>query len=374
MKALTRPVLLVGCAPGCPDIEYISAFRAHDPVALLVTARGISLVVPELEFGRALDEVAEGVTVCTPQSLGLRGRRLRDPFAWAVGLVRRERLRRVRAGQNLPLGAARELQRGGIRVECAHEPLFPQRAIKRPDELARIAEVQQAAVIAMRAAVTLIAASRIDPSRRLNVKGSVLTSEIVRRRIAAVLLDHDCFCRDAIVAGGPASADPHKIGTGPLMAGQPIVIDIFPQHLVHGYWGDLTRTVVRGACSSRLVQMYKAVKAAQAAALQRIRPGVKASSVHNAAADEMRNRGFATELRDGQPAGFIHGAGHGVGLEIHEEPRVGRAGDRLRRGHVITVEPGLYYPDIGGIRIEDTVAVTTGGWRYLAPCEHVFKI
>jgi Xaa-Pro aminopeptidase len=196
----------------------------------------------------------------------------------------------------------------------------------------------------------------------------------VKRLIERVLLDHGCSGKNTIVAGGEQGADPHEQGHGPLLARRPIVIDIFPQHTRSGYWGDLTRTVVRGAAGHELRRMYAAVRAAQAAALAKIRAGARCSAVHKAAAEELAGRGFETGARNGRPAGFIHSTGHGVGLAIHEAPSVSRFGGRLEAGNVITVEPGLYYPGLGGIRIEDTVEVTKTGWRYVVPCEKRFEI
>ena len=268
-----------------------------------------------------------------------------------------------------PFAAARRIERAGVRLRVGRGELFPQRVCKRPDEVRLIAESQLAAVIAMRAATRMIAESTPGRDGLLHWRGQPLSSEDVKRRIAAALLERDCFCRDVIVAGGAQSAEPHETGHGPLPAGKPIVIDIFPQHLVHGYWGDLTRTVVRGPCAPRLRRMFNAVRAAQQAALKSLKAGVSGSTVHRRAAETLGARGFATEVKDGRPVGFIHGTGHGVGLCVHEAPRLAPSGGRLRAGHVVTVEPGLYYPELGGIRIEDTVLVTAGGYRYLAPCE-----
>jgi Xaa-Pro aminopeptidase len=273
-----------------------------------------------------------------------------------------------------PLGAAERLRRGGVKLRVGADPLFPRRAVKRADELGRIRQAQQAAVIAMREAIERI--RRAEPGRDgvLELEGATLTSERLRRGIHQRLLDLDCQARDTIVAGGPASADPHETGSGPLRAGEPVVLDIFPQHLDHGYWGDLTRTVVRGRAAPRLRRMYAAVKAAQAAALAAVRPGVCCATVHRAASRELDRRGFGSHIEDGRAVGFIHSTGHGVGLAIHEPPAVSLNRTRLRSGHVITVEPGLYYPDIGGIRIEDTIVVQPGGWQYLVPCEKRFEL
>jgi Xaa-Pro aminopeptidase len=196
----------------------------------------------------------------------------------------------------------------------------------------------------------------------------------VQKTITRVLMDHHCLSRDTIVAGGTQAADPHEKGHGPLRAHEAIVIDIFPKHQDHGYWGDLTRTVVRGRATAGLRRMYHAVRMAQSAALNAVKPGVRCATVHRRAAAELEMRGFKTTTVDGRRVGFIHGTGHGVGLEIHERPSLGLGKDRLKSGHVITIEPGLYYPEHGGIRIEDTIVVTHKGWRYLVPCERRFEV
>jgi Xaa-Pro aminopeptidase len=269
---------------------------------------------------------------------------------------------------------ARALEQGGVKVDLAKGDLFPQRMVKGADEVRKITESQQAAVIATRAAVAMIARAEIDGRGYLRNRGTRLTSEDVKRAIAKVLLDHDCVCPDAIVAGGRQGADPHETGSGPLRAGEPIVLDIFPQHTGHGYWGDLTRTVVRGVPSNRVRKMYAAVRAAQSAALSLVRAGARYARVHGGAVEEFKRRGFGPRPAEEKREGFIHSTGHGLGLSIHEAPAVGKADGRLVAGNVITVEPGLYYSDLGGVRIEDTVLVTRTGWQYLVPCEKRFEV
>jgi Xaa-Pro aminopeptidase len=293
---------------------------------------------------------------------------------WAARLVRMLGVRKVRVTGTFPHGIAVRLVGAGVRVRLMRGPAVEDRSIKTAAELAKIRDAQQAAVIAMRVAVRTIAAAAIGRDGALRSGGSVLTSERVRRLIAQVLLEHDCWCRDTIVACGAQSVDPHEVGSGPLRAREPIVIDIFPQHMEHGYWGDLTRTVLRGEAPAGVRQAYLAVRAGQNAALARIRPGVACRSVHREAVAAMQGRGFRTGKEHGRPVGFIHGTGHGVGLEVHEAPALGLGEGRLRRGHVVTVEPGLYYPGIGGIRIEDTVVVTRSGWSYLVPCEKRLEV
>jgi len=373
MQQSTGAIMLAGSAGDCPDIEYATGFRAMDPVLYLRRRRRAVLVVPEMEAGRA-ERTARGVSVATPRGLGLVGTTRRGLAEWAVALARRERVRAIRVPDSFPHGVARRLQRAGVRVHLLRGAAFPERAVKTPEELRRMAETQQAAVIAMRAAIALIEAASVDADGFLRCRGRRLTSEDVRRAIAKVLFDHTCLCREVIVAGGRQAADPHERGHGPLREREAIVIDIFPQHEGHGYWGDLTRTVVKGAASRALRAMYDAVRSAQSAALAQVRGGVQCRTVHLSAAREFERRGLRTTRRPGGGMGFIHGTGHGVGLAVHEAPSLGLNRQRLRRGNVVTVEPGLYYPDVGGVRIEDTVVVTRGGWRYLAPCEQRFEL
>ncbi|MBW2690651.1 MAG: aminopeptidase P family protein [Deltaproteobacteria bacterium] len=372
-KQSTRPILLIGTAETSPDFEYSSGFRAPDPAVFLWTSKMGYLVVSALEFGRA-SRISKHVKAVTPEQLGLGKNKRRQLGHWALALLQWQAVKTVTIPPSFPYGAGQLLKKNGIRVIVAKGALFPSRAVKTDAEVRKIRESQQAAVIALRSAVAMIAASSIEENGGLRSKGEILTSEMVQRTIARVLLDHNCFSRETIVACGNQGADPHEKGHGPLAAGEPVVIDIFPQHLDHGYWGDLTRTVVRGIATAQTKKMYRAVRAAQYAALAKIRPGVKCSTVHGCAVTEFERRGFRTETIDSRCMGFIHSTGHGVGLAIHEEPALGQTDKRLRTGHVVTVEPGLYYPDIGGIRIEDTIVVTKTGWRYLVPCEKKLEV
>ena len=147
-----------------------------------------------------------------------------------------------------------------------------------------------------------------------------------------------------------------------MRAGEPIVLDIFPRVEATGYFGDLTRTVVRGPATEMVRRAFAAVEAAQEAARRTVRAGVPARDIHQAAAAALAAAGFSTDLTADPPVGFIHGLGHGLGLEVHEAPRCNRTAVKpLLAGHVITLEPGLYDPAWGGIRLEDVVAVTETG-------------
>ena len=368
MKKLTAPILLVGTPSELADLRYASGFSAVDPVVYLHAPRKRCLVVPTMELGRARREAHRGVAVCTPASLGLTHKDQRRISSWALGALRAARIRHVMVSRFFPLGVAERLRRNGIHLEVADVMLFPQREVKSAAEIRWIRESQVAAVAAMQSAVAMIRAARVNRAGHLVHRGSVLTSESVRCAIEHVLVDHNCIARETIVSCGRDAAEPHARGSGPLKAGVPIVIDIFPQHKEHGYWGDLTRTVVKGRADEQLKRMYRAVFAAQRAALDELRAGVTGKTVDGKVRDVFEKRGFVTAVSGGVAEGFTHSTGHGVGLDIHEFPSLSPMGGRLRAGHVVTVEPGLYYRRFGGVRIEDTVVVTARGWKPLAKC------
>lgn len=373
MKKLETALLLAGIPETHADLRYACGFTAPDPVVFLAAPRRRILLVNEMEAGRARRTVRRAA-VCTPSELSLNREQRRSLAGWIAGLLKRERIRRVRVDGQFPLGLARTLEAAGIRVDLAEGPVFPEREIKRPDERAALRAAQRAAVAAMRQAVALLRAAQPGRDGILRLEGRPLSADRLRAEVAKALLERGCEGSELIVAGGPQSADPHQTGRGLLRAHQPIVLDFFPRHQASGYWGDLTRTVVRGAAPPRLAAMYRAVKAAQAAVLAAVRPGASGADLHARAAQILKEHGFEDRTRHGAAEGFIHSTGHGVGLAIHERPRLSPTGSILKPGHVVTVEPGLYYRAIGGVRIEDTVEVTPTGCAPLAVCPAYFEL
>ncbi|MDQ4064396.1 MAG: Xaa-Pro peptidase family protein, partial [Actinomycetota bacterium] len=192
-------------------------------------------------------------------------------------------------------------------------------------------------------------------------------------------LRRGCAASGTITAGGAQTADPHERGHGALKAGDPIILDIFPADKTTRYYADMTRTFVKGAPGEKLQKMYDAVLESQEAALAMIGPGINGRDIHNKVSDILHESGYKTLVHDQRPGeplqeGFIHGTGHGVGLEIHESPRVSIADEKLVPGDVVTIEPGLYYKGIGGVRIEDLVVVTESGCRNLTNFPKEFRV
>jgi len=193
-----------------------------------------------------------------------------------------------------------------------------------------------------------------------------LTAERVKREIEIELLEADCALDETIVACGPDAADPHDRGSGPLSADEPIIVDIFPRSKRSGYYADMTRTFCVGEPSETVRRWHELTCEAQTAALETIEAGVSGSEVHGAVCDVYEDAGLPTLRADETTeTGFIHTTGHGVGLDIHERPRLSEEETELEAGHVVTVEPGLYDPAVGGVRVEDLVVVTDEGCENL---------
>jgi Xaa-Pro aminopeptidase len=220
----------------------------------------------------------------------------------------------------------------------------------------------------------VLRASRIV-GRSLRYRGAVLTSERLKFAIESACLEAGANSSHTIAAGGDQACDPHDSGSGPLRPHELIVVDIFPRVQATGYHGDMTRTFLRGQASEAQQALVAAVRAAQKAALRTIRAGVEGRAVHAAAVSRFAALGYETKRIRGRSVGFFHGTGHGLGLEIHEPPRLGATAEGvLPRGAVVTVEPGLYYPGLGGCRIEDVVQVTSAAPKLLSRFHYQWQL
>jgi len=295
-----------------------------------------------------------------------------DPAAIAAAFLRHHGVHEIRVPAGFPLLFADRLRRWGFTVEPVDRGMFPEREIKQAWEIAELRKAERLTRGAMEMARTFLAECRILEHGFLahpTVRGRVRADDL-RRVIEYALIARGAMPAHTIVACGRQGADPHHTGRGLLRAHAPIIIDIFPRLLSSGYWGDMTRTFVKGKADTRLHRMYQAVREAQAIGLDMVCAGINGREIHEAIVAHFAASGFPTGTKRGRQIGFIHGTGHGVGLEIHEAPRISRLDQELRAGHVVTIEPGLYYPEIGGVRLEDLVVVTESGHENLTryPC------
>ncbi|MEZ3115567.1 M24 family metallopeptidase [Halobaculum sp. MBLA0147] len=350
--------------------RYLSGFDAPDPFFTVYTPDGLHLLVSGLEYGRAktaadADHVARYADYDRQQLIEQHGERTGTAKLVAAFLADAG-VESVLAPDRFPLGIADALRDVGVDVTVDDDDAVGDlRAVKTDEEVEWIREAQAANETAMAAAEELLRAATVEDGT-LYHDGEPLTSERVRREIEVTLLRHGCALDETIVACGADAADPHERGSGPLTADDTIVVDIFPRDKETRYHGDMTRTFVVGEPSDEVRRRYELTHEAMEAALDAVAAGVTGSEVHGAACDVYEDAGYTTFRTDpSTETGFIHSTGHGLGLEVHEAPSVSPRGEELEAGNVITIEPGLYDPAVGGVRIEDTVVVTEDGYRNL---------
>jgi len=356
--------LIIDTSEDNADLYYRTGFFVPDPV-IYVEHRGKRiLVLSDLEIDRGRKEATVdrvlSLTEYQKRLLAQKVKKLR--LLDVADLVLRDlKIKKVVVPGRFSLKYADGLRKRGYTViPRDEEPFFEERLRKTPREIGMIRESMKETVKAMDLAVKMIASSEIR-GNRLYLKGGLLTSERVKGEINAGLSRKGLTASHTIVACGVHSSMPHHGGEGPIYAGKPVVIDIFPRSQTSGYFGDMTRTVVRGEPSPGLVKMYDTVLRGQKLAIGMVKAGVRVRDIHSAVVDYFRSRGFETGVIGGRAQGFIHSTGHGLGLEIHEPPRISLGEEVLETGNVVTVEPGLYYEKTGGVRIEDVVVVEKNG-------------
>ncbi len=349
------------------DMYYATGFLAPDAFAWFRAGGRDHLLASDLEIGRAREEARVDVVLSLTEfrdrarRAGAKHPGMADILAAAL---RSRRVLRAAVPEQFPLGMAEALRRRGIRLEPRPTPFLPERVVKSPSEVRALRDCQAATERAVALAFDRLRKARIRGSRIVE-KGRALTAEDMKRTIDVALMEDSCIAKNTIVACGDQAVDPHNRGSGPLRAHLPIVFDVFPRSATTGYFSDMSRTVVKGRPSEAVRRQFHAVLEAQEMGIGMVRAGVNGRAVHEAIQRRFEEQGYRTGPRNGKMQGFFHGTGHGVGLDIHEAPRVGGVDDLLPEGSVVTVEPGLYYPGVGGVRIEDMVLVRKGGCRNL---------
>ena len=265
--------------------------------------------------------------------------------------------------------AADYLRTKGIEVVVEEEVWSLRRRRKTPWELEGIERAQRAAEMAMTAAARMLRNAEPTATGSLRFEGEILTAELIRDAMTAELLSQGADSAEILVQSGDAFSGGHDPGRGPILPNTSCIVDCFPRDRKTGAFSDMTRTFVPGAASEELARLHGHARAALDIALEALRPG--RSDAYKRVAEYFHSQGFPTQLHNPGGAldeGFFHGLGHGVGLQVHERPHLGRRSDPLVEGDVVAIEPGLYFRGVGGVRLEDTVIVTESGVeRFTAP-------
>ncbi len=367
------PAVIFGGIPAHNAALYHQIrFQAGDPAALVVLgdngSRRRRLIIRDIEMDRAranarADDVSSPADF-TPEG-GLSADRETATAQAAAELLRREGVGRVVSDRTLPLSYAHEIEAAGIELVYDPDLGVRDRRAKDAQELVWLREAQGVTEQCVRMACETIAGAEAGAGGVLNMDAEPLTAERVRAMIDVWLLERGYLNELCIVAGGTQGGDCHERGSGPLRTGEPVIIDIFPRNRVSLYNGDCTRTVVHGEAPDDFVRMHAAVVEAKRDAIAATRAGVTGEDVHRATVAALARHGYRfarpAEVTSEDEAAMVHGTGHGVGLEVHEPPLLDIGGPPLVAGDVLTVEPGLYRRSLGGVRVEDMVAVTRGG-------------
>jgi len=336
------------------------------------------IVMNDLEIDRARKQARHcRVLSWTHYVNKLKRNRVKSPGFAAVirEILQEKRLRKVFVPGSFAHGLARELRRLRVKVKVREGHFFPERELKTADEVKKISASLMMAEVGLAEGIQALKNSRIGKKRRLMYHNVPLTSEKLRAIIDIAIIQAGGLAAHTIVAGGKQACDPHEQGHGVLRAHEPIIIDVFPRSQKTGYFGDITRTIVKGRAHDAVHQLYQTVARGQEIAFEQLEANVCGVEVHTAVRKFFDQEGYKTGKRNGRLQGFFHGTGHGLGLEIHEAPRLSATSiDTLRDGHVVTVEPGLYYPELGGVRLEDVAYITGNSPRNLTKFEKVLEV
>lgn len=357
---------------GNADQLYFSRVQVPDPFIAFASHSGRRIgVVSALEFGRvkkarALDDVL-ALEEWRARAVERWPRRQVGPAEIIAELAAAHRIRTFRVAEQFPAGLFQKLRALGLQLEIADGSLFPEREIKTAAEAAAIREGNRLSSVGFTVAEKILRVSR-PRGRELRYEGKPLTSERLRFAIeSAIMAEGGQASGTTIVAGGDQACDPHDRGSGPLRPGELIIVDIFPRVAKTGFFGDMTRTYLRGRASDAQRRLVATVRAAQLAAIDLMRDGTDGSAVHARVVETFTAAGYETKRTAAGSVGFFHGTGHGLGLEVHEMPRMSPTISMpLKKGAVVTVEPGLYYPGLGGCRIEDVVQITARAPKLLS--------
>jgi Xaa-Pro aminopeptidase len=360
-------VLIIAASETDSNLYYATRFLAPDPFIFLRVKGEKILIMSDLEVDRARATAAVDTVLSYTEYEARLKRRETAPHTAVdvVDLVLKERgVTQVLVPENLGFEHARRLQARGYELGTKREPFFEERAIKTREEVGAIEAAQRAVEAAVRRAIDLLRDASVKDGVIVH-DGEPVTSERIKKLINVALMEQDCVGQHTIIAGGLQACDPHNEGSGPLRAGEPIVMDVFPRNTTTRYFADMSRTVLKGKARPEVRRLYETVLAAQEEAIASVRDGADGQKIHARVLERFEQAGYKTGFTNGRMQGFFHGTGHGVGIDIHEMPRISKTGSPLKTGHVVTVEPGLYYPDIGAVRIEDMVLVEPDGCRNL---------
>lgn len=371
-------LLIVADSERDANMLYAVGMFVPDPFIYLRVHGKCHVVMSDLEIDRAKKQAPHCKILSWSQfTQKLRQDGVQSPgFAYVIReVLRQKRLKKIFVPADFPHGLARELRSLKVKVKVKEGGIFPDRQFKNADEVKKLSAALMMAEVGLAEGIQILKRAKVGKNGKLTHHNLPLTAEKLRSVIDIAILQAGGLAAHTIVACGKQGCDPHERGSGVLKANEPIIIDVFPRSQKTGYFGDITRTVVKGRASDFVRKMYHTVLMGQELAFQKLGHNVPGAAVHRAVLEYFESEGFKTGKKNGRMQGFFHGTGHGLGLEIHEPPRVSPTStDVMKAGHVVTVEPGLYYPEVGGVRLEDVAYISTKGVRNLTKFEKILEV
>lgn len=368
-KNSTISPLLYASSDSSADLLYFGRFSVPDPFIAFGHDGKRYAVLSPLEIARgARESIFDEILALEEwKEKARKQHQVRTPGAADIiaTLAREFQIKEFEVGNDFPLGIARKVEALGLRLQVAPAGLFPEREKKTAEEVEMIRQGNRCSAAGIRAAERVLRKATIKLGK-LYFEKRYLTSERLKEEIEIACLRAGGVASRTIAAGGDQACDPHCTGSGVLRANELIIVDVFPRITATGYHGDMTRTFLKGKASEAQKRLIETVRQAHHQAMARVKAGVAGSTIHRSVMDCFEDAGYKTTTAGRQPEGFFHGTGHGLGLEVHEAPRIALQAPRLKAGQVVTVEPGLYYPGIGGGRVEDVVLVEAGGAALLS--------
>ena len=345
------------------NLYYATKFTAPDPFIFLKIGDEQIMIMSDLEVDRAKEQ-ARVDTVLSYASYEGKARKqgIPDPKTIDVlhELLGERGIKVLVVPSYFGIRYALLLKDKGYHIEVKSDPFFEERINKSQEEVSYITDALRYSEDAIDKAIGFIRSTEIKGGY-LYSGGKQVTSEDIKKLMVLYLMEHGFIAQHTIVSCGEDTASPHNEGSGLLKSNTPIIIDLFPRSVTNRYYADITRTVVKGIATKEVKNMYEAVRSAQELAMSLLKNGVNGRDVHEALLQHFKDLGYESGEIDGRMQGFFHGTGHGVGLDVHEPPRISKKAETLYTGNVVTVEPGLYYSGVGGIRLEDMVVIQESG-------------
>jgi len=370
-------ILIIADSERDSNMYYATGFPAPDPFVYIQKNNEKIMITSDLELDRAKSQskadkilsLSKYERIAKKQGGNFSG------FIEVVATALREMdIKTLQIPANFSVEYADFLRKNGFKLEVKKEPFFDSREIKDKEEIGHIVATLRNTEKALEKAIDCIKKSNVQNGFLFSTRNSQITSESIRQIINVELMKRGCTARHTIVSCGEQSCVPHNVGNGPLRANESIILDVFPKDEQTGYYADLSRTIVKGRASRPLKKMYKAVASAQELVFRSAGNGARGDVVHRKVMKYLTSLGFKTGKTKGKMQGFFHGTGHGVGLDVHEPPRISKATGMLKTGNIVTVEPGLYYPGVGGVRLEDMILITDDGCTNLTKSPKVLEV